>query len=143
VVLILAAAFVQRQHGGSVLVLLTIVLFLVGGGFTTLLFGILGGIAGTRIDGPLSWWRAHLPAGLTRLLARLWPWLLIAYMGWFATSWVIPAISPDFMLRLTPLVTPMTPVVLVLILVSAFAHNVQPEIREPRGNAARLAERRS
>ena len=81
--------------------------------------------------------------GLTRLLARLWPWLLIAYMGWFATSWVIPAVSPDFMLRLTPLVTPITPVVLVVILVSAFAHDIQPEMREPSGNAAMLSERRS
>ncbi len=142
-VLIWAAAFVQRRHGGTVLAFLTIVLFMVGGGFTTLWLGVLAGIAGTRIDAPLSWWRAHLPAGLARLLARLWLWLLIAYLGWAAASWVIAAFSSNLMLRLTPLVTIITPLVLVLILVSAVAHDIQPETGEPRGNAARLAGRRS
>jgi len=45
------------------------------------------------------------------------------------------------MLRLTPLVTIMTPVVLVLILVSVFAHDLPPETGEPRGNAGRLVGR--
>jgi hypothetical protein len=54
---------------------------LVAGGFTTLWFGILAGIAGTRIGGPLPWWRARAPLRLSRALARLWPWLLVAYLG--------------------------------------------------------------
>ena len=126
VVLIWAAAFVQRRHGGTVLLLLTVVLFVVGGGFFTLWYGVIAGIAGTQIDAPHSWWRAHLPAGLSRTLARLWPWLLICYLGWVAASWLIGALIPDFMLRITPAVTVLTPLVLVLILVVAFAHDIQP-----------------
>jgi hypothetical protein len=126
VVLIWAAAFVQRRHGGTVLLLLTVVLFLVGGGFFTLLYGVLAGIAGTRIDAPLTWWRAHLPAGLSRMLVRLWPWVLIAYLGWLAASWLIGTFFAELMLRLTIAVTAITPLVLVLILLAAFAHDIQP-----------------
>ena len=66
---------------------------LVAGGFTTLWFGILAGIAGTRIGGPLPWWRARAPLRLSRALARLWPWLLVAYLGWWAGSWAIAALA--------------------------------------------------
>ncbi len=126
VVLIWAAAFVQRRHGGTVLLLLTAVLFLVGGGFFTLSYGVLAGIAGTRIDTPLTWWRAHLPASISQGLARLWPWLLIAYAAWLAASWLIGGLSAELMLRLTPAATAITPLILVLILVVAFAYDIQP-----------------
>jgi hypothetical protein len=56
VVLLWAAMFVQRQHGGFVLILLAIALAVVGGGFVTLLFGLAAGAAGTRIRAPLVWW---------------------------------------------------------------------------------------
>jgi hypothetical protein len=68
-------------------------------------------------------------AGLTWLgprLARLRPSLFVAYLAWAATSWVIAAISNAVMLRLTPAVTAATPFVLVLILLSALAHDSQP-----------------
>jgi len=35
---------------------------------------------------PLTWWRTHLGPRWSRLLARLWPWLLIAYVAWIAGS---------------------------------------------------------
>jgi hypothetical protein len=83
-----------------------------------------------EIDAPLSWWRAHLPAGVARVVVRLWPWLLICYLGWVAASWLIAvsfASFADFLLRLSPAVTAATPVLLVLILVVAFAHDIQPQ----------------
>ena len=131
VVLLWSVAFVHRRHGGLVLVLLSAILFLVGGGFTTLWFGILAGIAGTRIGGPLPWWRARVPPRLSRSLARLWPWLLVAYLGWWAGSWAIAAFAPDLMLRLPPAVTIATPVVLALILLSALAHATRPRAGVP------------
>jgi endonuclease/exonuclease/phosphatase (EEP) superfamily protein YafD len=57
--------------------------------------------------------------------SRLWPWLLIAYLAWAAASWIIAAISNAVMLALTPAVTPATPFVLALILLSALAHDSQ------------------
>ena len=49
-----SAAFVQRKHGGLVLILLSIALLLFGGGFFPPLIGIIGGVAGTRINQPIS-----------------------------------------------------------------------------------------
>lgn len=49
VVLVWAAAMVQRAHGGIVLIILSIVLLLVGGGFLPPALGIVAGIVGTRI----------------------------------------------------------------------------------------------
>ena len=102
VVLLWSVAFIHRRHCELVL-LLSAILFLVGGGFSTLWFGILAGIAGTRIGGPLPWWRARVPPRLSRWsLARLWPWLLVTYLGWWAGSWAIAAFAADLMLRLPP-----------------------------------------
>jgi len=106
VVLIWSAAFVQRDHGGVVLLLLAILLFVVGGGFYTLFFGVfagiaeIAGIAGIKIGAPLPWWRAHLPTGTARVMVRLWPWILIAYLAWVSASWFVGAAFGDLMLRL-------------------------------------------
>jgi hypothetical protein len=76
--LVWATLFVHRKHGGLVLILLSLALLLVGGGFGPPMLGFIVGIAATRIRAPLTWWRAHLGAGLRRLLAALWPWSLAA-----------------------------------------------------------------
>lgn len=44
-----AAAFVQRKNGGLVLILLSIIMLLVGGGLFPPAFGLIAGIIGTRI----------------------------------------------------------------------------------------------
>lgn len=69
-----AVFFAQRRHGGLVLILISLVLLLVGGGFGPPLFGIILGVVATRIHAPLIWWRDHAPAGLRDGLAKLWPW---------------------------------------------------------------------
>ena len=70
-----AAAFVQRKHGGTVLILLSIAMLLVGGGFGSPIIGTLAGIAGTSINAPLTWWRTRLAGNAGRFLAQLWPWV--------------------------------------------------------------------
>lgn len=49
VVLVWGAALVQRSRGGVVLIALSIVLLLVGGGFLPPALGIIAGTVGTRI----------------------------------------------------------------------------------------------
>ena len=49
-VTIWAGAFVGRKNGGWVLILLTIVMLLVGGGIVPVIIGVVGGIIGTRIN---------------------------------------------------------------------------------------------
>jgi hypothetical protein len=74
-----AVAFVQRKNGGLVLILLSIVQFLVGGGIAPLFPAIAASVAATRINSPLTWWRVHLPVSARRVLAVLWLWSLIAF----------------------------------------------------------------
>jgi hypothetical protein len=70
-----AAALVQRKRGGTVLILLSIAMLLVGGGFGSPIIGTLAGIAGTSINAPLTWWRARLSGKVGHFLAQLWPWV--------------------------------------------------------------------
>jgi hypothetical protein len=74
-VVIWAAAFVQRKYGGWILILLSIGMLLVGGGFAPPIMGILAGVAGLGTGAPLTGWRTRLPENLARFLASLWPWV--------------------------------------------------------------------
>jgi len=60
VFLVWATIFVQRKHGGLVLIALSVVMLLVGGGFGPPILGIIVGVAATRINAPPAWWRTHL-----------------------------------------------------------------------------------
>jgi len=74
-VLVWAALFVRRRHGGRILIVLSLGMLLVGGGFGPPLIGILAGVAGTQSGEPQRGWHRRLPAGGQRLLARLWPFV--------------------------------------------------------------------
>lgn len=74
-VLVWAAMFVQRRNGGWVLVVLSVMMLLVGGGFAPLTIGVLAGVAGLGVHAPPDWWRTHLSVATRRFLARLWPWV--------------------------------------------------------------------
>jgi hypothetical protein len=45
-VMVWAAIFIQRKNGGLIMILLSILMFLVGGGFIPPLFGIIAGVIG-------------------------------------------------------------------------------------------------
>jgi len=53
IVAVWAARFVQRRNGGLVLILLSILMLLVGGGLFPPVFGVAAGLIGTRIK-PIS-----------------------------------------------------------------------------------------
>lgn len=78
VFLVWVTVFVQRKHGGLILVLLSVAMLLLGGGFGPPILGVIVGLAATRINAPLGWWGTHIPGGSRRLLASLWPWCLVA-----------------------------------------------------------------
>lgn len=75
-----AVYYVDKRYGARVLMLLSIILWLVGGGFAPLLMAVFAFLAASRIDRPLNWWRTHLPGFLRDLLAKLWPWSIIIYV---------------------------------------------------------------
>jgi hypothetical protein len=49
IVTIWAGAFIDRKNGGLILILLSIIMLLVGGGIVPVIIGVIGGIIGTRI----------------------------------------------------------------------------------------------
>lgn len=76
-----ATVFVRRRHTGLVLIALSVVLLLVGGGFGPPILGLIVGVAAMKLDSPLTWWRTHLSPGLRRILAKVWPWSLAACLA--------------------------------------------------------------
>jgi hypothetical protein len=78
-VMVWAAAFVQRKSGGLILILLSLIQLLVGGGLAPLFLAIPAAAVATRINKPLAWWRARLPVNSLPFLTKMWPWPLIAF----------------------------------------------------------------
>ena len=77
-IIIWSGWFVQRKHGGLVLTLLSIALLLFGGGFFPPIIALIGGLAGTKINKPLS----RQSGSVTRFAAKLWPWPLVIFLVW-------------------------------------------------------------
>ena len=69
------------------MILLSFAMLLVGGGIFPPILGIIIGAVATRINAPLTWWRAHLSVGFQRFLEKLWPWsytaCIIAWLSMF------------------------------------------------------------
>jgi hypothetical protein len=82
-VTIWAGVFIDRKYGAGVLMLLSIALWLVGGGFAPIFMAIFASATATRINKPLNWWRAHLPAFIRGFFAKLWPWSIISFVAVF------------------------------------------------------------
>ncbi|HSJ83140.1 MAG TPA: hypothetical protein VLA91_04915 [Acidimicrobiia bacterium] len=76
-----AVWFIQRPHGGLILIGLSVVLLLVGGGFGPPIMAAIIGVAATRIGKE----RRKEPGFIGSVLARAWPWLLgaglVGYLG--------------------------------------------------------------
>lgn len=66
--------FVQRKHGSLVMVLISLVLLLVGGGVFPPVLSMVVAIAAKRINAPLTWWRTHPSVHGRNVMAKLWPW---------------------------------------------------------------------
>jgi len=73
-----AVVFIERKHGGLILILISILLLLVGGGFGPPLLGIILGSAATKIGRPLTGWRTRVSVKARSFLAALWPYALAA-----------------------------------------------------------------
>ncbi len=123
IVLVWAAAFVQRKHGGLVLILLSILQFLVGGGLAPIPLIIIAGAVATRINAPLTWWRAHLSVHSRRLLATLWPWSLITFFLLGSVDLEIAVFGNNS--NLVNLLGPFLMGLLLLTIIAAFAHDIQ------------------
>jgi hypothetical protein len=75
--IIWSGGFVHKKHGAPVLALLTVVLFLFGGGFAPIGSALVAIYVASKINKPLTWWNKHIPAGTQRILASSWKLSLI------------------------------------------------------------------
>lgn len=116
-----AAFFVQRKRGGRVLILLSIALLLVGGGLFPPVIGIVAGVVGTRIHATPG----RRSTGLSRALAAVWPWPLVAFFLWTFGQFVVGHFFNTFFMRsgfLSPL---MIVGLMALSIVSALAYEAE------------------
>jgi hypothetical protein len=128
-----AAAFVHKKHGAGVLMLLSIILFLVGGGFAPIVMSILASLTATWIGKPLAWWRRILPDGVRRFLSGIWRGTLIAAVLSFLVSveiiifgWPLTAFfDADTAFGLLNTFSFIMLGLMLLSVLTAFAHDIQ------------------
>ena len=148
VVILWSAMFIHRKAGMAGLLLLSILQFLVGGGFVQIFLVVMTAAAGTQIDASLAWYRAILPGGIRRSLAKVWLWLFILFLLSFfgsisaAIFGYFPVISNLFDMSADNLVNFLFQIayfmlgLLVLTILAGFAHDVGRQAN-PRQQAVR------
>lgn len=80
-VVVWSVRFVDRRHGGLVLILLCVLLLAVGGGFGPPLIGVMVGFGATRIGATPR----RRPGSVAQAVGRVWPWVLgAAVLGYLS-----------------------------------------------------------
>jgi hypothetical protein len=131
-----AAMFAQRKHGGLVLILLSGLMLIVGGGFGPPILGVIVGIAATGINAPLMWWRMRLSEGLRCFLAKVWPWSYVAGIiawllvmpGTILLDYFFSVSDLDFIVSILALTVLSAFGLLLVTVFAAFAYDVQRQI---------------
>ena len=120
-ILIWSAAFVQRRHGGAILILLSVALLLFGGGIFPPLIGLIGGMAGTRINKPLA---RKQSVSILRFTAKLWPWPLVIFLGWVFGQFIVGYFFDEFLQKIMVFGLILIVIMLPLSVYSAYASDV-------------------
>ncbi len=139
-VAIWAALFITRKGGGWALIGFLVVQFLVGGGIAGIPAGILAGLAGTRINAPLGWWRRHLSPRAREALAKTWVGsFVICVLGWLLVFPGLPTLGlylgADHP-AIAPLITATLALALGILPVSIVAGFAR-DLRSPAGHLQR------
>ena len=121
-VLVWSMFFVQHKNGGAILILLSIALLLFGGGLFPPFIGIVGGIAGTKINKSIT---GEKIGGLLRFGAKLWPWPLVIFLVWIIGQWPVGHFFNDFMQKAMYFGLLLIFVTLPLAVYTAYAYDVQ------------------
>ncbi len=121
ITMIWSVAFIQRKHGGLVLMLLSIALLLVGGGLFPPVIGFVAGVVATRINVPVT----RQPGRVLSLLARWWPWPLVAFFVWAFGQFAVGYFFNDLLMQSSFLVPLLIVGLLVLSIFTGHAYDVQ------------------
>jgi hypothetical protein len=119
-VLVWSGACLGRRHGGMVLMLFSAALLMFGGGLFPPLIGLVGGLAGLKINKPLT---GQQPGRIVRFAAKLWPWPLVVFLGWIMGQFPAGYFFNDFMGQAMYFGLLLIFVTLPLSVYSAYAHD--------------------
>jgi hypothetical protein len=125
-ILFWSAGFIQRKNGGLILVLLSVALLLFGGGIFPPVIGIVGGVAGMKINKPMGGKQAN---GLVRSVARLWPWPLIIFLVWVFGQFPVGYFFNDFLQSIMASGVLLILVMLPISLYSAYAYDAHTALK--------------
>ncbi len=79
-VIIWSTVFIDKKYGALVLLCLSIIMFLVGGGFAPPVYAVIAVIAAILLNKSLRWLREKIPDNLIDFLSKLWVIALIPFM---------------------------------------------------------------
>jgi hypothetical protein len=125
-VIIWSVRFVHTKNGVLILLGLSMIQMLVGGGWVIDLATITS-ILATRIDKPLEWWRSHLPKKFQYWLTKLFPPSLLGYAIISLSMLVLTIVGVNDVTVIQPmeiLATTMFLPILLMIL-GGLAHDIQ------------------
>ncbi|MFN8444992.1 MAG: hypothetical protein U0175_29670 [Caldilineaceae bacterium] len=108
ILLLWVAKFVKWRPSGLILLLLSVSLLLVGGGFGPPVLGFIAAAVATRINVSHRWWRSHLSAPTQRRLTNVWPWSfalclgawLLLFPGTLIIGYYLPLLIPSLLYML-------------------------------------------
>ena len=118
-------AFIHHKHGGTILILASIALLLFGGGIFPPIIGIIGGIAGRKINQPITVKQA---SSSLRFGAKLWPWPLVIFLVWVIGQFPVGYYFNDIMQQAMYFGVLLILSMLPLSIYSAYARDVQNAI---------------
>ena len=143
VVIVWALAFMDKKYGSGIFMLLSIILFLVGGGFAPIFMAVLASLTATRINQPLKFWGKVLPGFVQRGLAKIWQATLIAFVILFIFSVMIAVfgwpltmfLDDEHTFGLLNSISYLMVGLMLLSVLTGFAYDLQQRIEhEPRNH---------
>jgi hypothetical protein len=124
--------FIERSGAGRVLMVLSGLLLLFGGGLITPIVAFVGGLLADRQHSVLPWSQARLTNRGGRVLAAMWPWVLGLFLAWILGLWVVGYYYNEVLLAAGWLVTLSVVALLALAVFSALAAQVGHQHHHPR-----------
>jgi hypothetical protein len=125
-VIMWSVRFVHKKNGVLILLGLSIMQMLVGGGWVIDL-AIMTCVLATRINKPLNWWRSHLPAKLQPWLAQLLPFSLVLYtiISFGMLVFTILGVHDTTLIKSIEILAAIMFIPILLMIFGALSHDIQ------------------
>ena len=123
IIILWSVKMTQIKYGAVGLFGLSIILFLIGGGFGPFTTMIFASIAASKINSNFIWWKRLLPFRLRTFVAKLFPWITILFLSWIPFELILGLFFgigypyPGYLLAY------IFPFIMFFTILTAFAHD--------------------